>query len=44
MFPVNLLVPSPEPGDVDVRVMKDGSDGQEAIIRVEGDGEFLFEA
>ena len=45
MFPVaNLLVPSPEPGEVDVRVLKDGSDGQEAIIRVEGDGEFLFEA
>ncbi|MEZ4296340.1 MAG: PHP domain-containing protein [Polyangiaceae bacterium] len=45
MFPVaNLLVPSPEPGDTDVRVLKDGSDGEEAIIRVEGDGEFLFEA
>lgn len=45
MFPVaNLLVPSPEPGDVDVRVLKDGSDGAEAIVRVEGDGEFLFEA
>jgi hypothetical protein len=45
MFPVaNLLVPSPEPGAVDVRVLKDGSDGQEAIVRVEGEGEFLFEA
>lgn len=45
MFPVaNLLVPSPEPGDTDVRVLKDGSDGEEAIVRVEGDGEFLFEA
>jgi hypothetical protein len=42
-FPVaNLLVPEPE--SVDVRVLKDGSDGKQAIIRVEGDGTFLFEA
>jgi len=42
-FPVaNLMVP--EPSEVDVRVLKDGSDGQEASIRVEGQGEFLFEA
>ncbi|MBK8253981.1 MAG: PHP domain-containing protein [Polyangiaceae bacterium] len=45
MFPVaNLLVPSPEPDKSDVRVLKDGSDGKEAIIRVEGNGEFLYEA
>ncbi len=43
MFPVaNLLVPNPE--SIDIKVTKDGSDGQEAVIRVEGDGEFLFEA
>ena len=43
MFPVaNLLVPDPE--SVDIQVTKDGSDGQEATIRVEGTGEFLFEA
>ncbi len=42
-FPVaNLMVP--EPSEVDIRVLKDGSDGKEAIIRVEGAGEFLFEA
>ncbi len=43
MFPVaNLLVP--DPTTVDIRVMNDGTDGKEAVIRVEGDGEFLFEA
>jgi hypothetical protein len=42
-FPVaNLMVP--EPSEVDVKVEKDGSDGQEAVIRVSGQGEFLFEA
>jgi hypothetical protein len=42
-FPVaNLMVP--EPSEVDVRVLKDGSDGAEAVVRVEGQGEFLFEA
>ncbi len=43
MFPVaNLLVPDPE--SIDIKILKDGSDGKEAAIRVEGDGEFLFEA
>ncbi len=43
MFPVaNLIVP--DPTATDVSVIKDGSDGEEAGIRVEGDGEFLFEA
>ena len=43
MFPVvNLVVP--DPTMTDVSVIADGSDGQEAGIRVEGDGEFLFEA
>jgi hypothetical protein len=43
MFPIaNLLVP--DPTSVDIRVMKDGKDGEEAAIRVEGDGQFLFEA
>ncbi len=43
MFPVaNLLVP--DPTSVDIKVVNDGSDGKEAVIRVEGDGEFLFEA
>ena len=42
-FPLaNLLVPEPELGEV--RVLADGSDGQEAIIRVEGEGNYLFEA
>ncbi|WP_437317007.1 PHP domain-containing protein [Sorangium sp. So ce385] len=42
-FPVaNLLVP--DPGATEVFVAKDGSDGQEAIVRVEGDGGFLFHA
>lgn len=42
-FPVaNLLVPAPE--SLQVRVIADGSDGQEAVVRVEGEGEFLFEA
>lgn len=42
-FPVaNLMVP--EPSEMDVSVLKDGSDGKEAAIRVEGEGEFLFEA
>jgi hypothetical protein len=43
MFPVaNLLVP--DPTTTDIKVLADGSDGKEAAIRVEGDGEFLFEA
>jgi hypothetical protein len=43
MFPVaNLLVPDPD--SVGIRVLKDGSDGQEAVVSVDGDGEFLFEA
>ena len=42
-FPIaNLLVPDPNASEV--RVLKDGSDGKEAIVRVEGDGEFLYEA
>jgi hypothetical protein len=42
-FPVaNLMVP--EPSEMEVSVLKDGSDGKEAAIRVEGQGEFLFEA
>jgi hypothetical protein len=47
MFPVaNLLVPFPKAdlAQPSVRVLKDGSDGKEAAIRVEGDGAFLFEA
>ncbi|MFO0590820.1 MAG: PHP domain-containing protein [Polyangiaceae bacterium] len=43
MFPVaNLLVP--DPTSVEIKVLEDGSDGQEAAVRVEGTGEFLFEA
>ncbi|CAN92601.1 hypothetical protein predicted by Glimmer/Critica [Sorangium cellulosum So ce56] len=38
----NLIVP--DPTATDVSVLADGSDGAEAGIRVEGDGEFLFEA
>ncbi len=42
-FPVaNLMVP--EPSEMQVSVLADGSDGKEAAIRVEGKGEFLFEA
>ena len=42
-FPVgNLMVP--EPDSVDISILHDGSDGDRAAIRVEGDGEFLFEA
>jgi hypothetical protein len=42
-FPIaNLLVPDPE--SMEVSVIDDGSSGTQAIIRVEGDGEFLFEA
>jgi len=42
-FPVgNLMVP--EPDSVDISILNDGSDGQRATIRVEGDGEFLYEA
>ncbi len=41
IFPfANLLVPAPKVGQV--TVVKDGSDGVEAIVRVEGKGEFLF--
>ncbi len=43
IFPfANLLVPAPLGGQV--TVVKDGSDGQEAVIRVEGKGMFMFEA
>jgi hypothetical protein len=43
LFPIaNLLVPDPE--GMEVKVQKDGSDGQEASIRVDGKGAFLFEA
>jgi hypothetical protein len=43
LFPIaNLLVPDPELTQVTVE--KDGSDGQEASIRVDGKGAFLFEA
>lgn len=42
-FPMaNLMVP--EPGQTEVSVLEDGSDGKRAVIRVEGTGEFLFEA
>jgi hypothetical protein len=42
-FPIaNLLVPDPE--TTEVTVINDGSGGQEARIRVEGEGAFLFEA
>src|SRR5262249_28343369 len=42
-FPIaNLLVPNPT--SMDVTVIKDGSDGDEAVVRVEGNGEFLYEA
>lgn len=46
LFPVaNLLVPFPkEAASVSVPKGKDGSDGKEAIVRVEGKGAFLFEA
>ncbi len=44
LFPVaNLLVPDPE-SKTEVRVLKDGKDGKEASIRVDGEGAFLFEA
>ena len=44
LFPVtNLLVPFPKEKS-DVKVLKDGSDGVEAAVRVEGKGAFLFEA
>src|SRR4030095_4329266 len=33
-----------EPGAADVSVLEDGSNGAEAAIRVEGQGEFFFEA
>src|SRR6185369_13357739 len=37
LFPVaNLLVPDPEPGATSVRVGKDGKDGKEASIIVDG--------
>ena len=42
-FPVaNLMVP--EPAESQVEVLRDGSDGERATIRVRGSGEFLFEA
>src|ERR1700734_2842960 len=47
MFPVvNLLDPFPQAtiSPPSVRVLKDGSDGQEASIRVEADGAFMFQA
>lgn len=44
LFPVtNLLVPFPK-DPADVKVLKTGEDGKEAVIRVEGKGAFLFEA
>ena len=43
LFPfANLLVPAPLGSSI--KVLKDGSDGQEAVIRVEGQGMFLFDA
>lgn len=47
LFPVvNLLDPFPEAhiSTPSVRVLNDGSDGQEASIRVEADGSFMFQA
>jgi hypothetical protein len=47
MFPVvNLLDPFPTASisPPSVRVLEDGSDGQEASIRVEADGSFMFQA
>jgi hypothetical protein len=42
IFPfANLLVPTPK--GTDVRVLKDGSDGKEAVVRVEGEGRYMFE-
>lgn len=42
-FPIaNLLVPDPE--TTQVTVINDGSSGKEAVIRVEGEGAFMFEA
>ena len=42
-FPMaNLLVPEPE--QTDVYVLKDGSDGEEAIIRVDAEGGFFLSA
>ena len=42
IFPfANLLVPAPI--GTEVQVLKDGSDGQEATVRVEGIGMFLFD-
>lgn len=42
-FPIaNLLVPDPE--TTEVTVINDGSGGEEARIRVEGEGAFMFEA
>lgn len=42
-FPIaNLLVPDPK--STEISVLKDGSDGEAAVVRVEGDGEFLYEA
>lgn len=43
MFPfANLLVPRPD--SIDVRIVADGSDGEAAIVRVRGEGEFFLEA
>ncbi len=42
-FPIaNLLVPDPE--TTEVTVINDGSGGEEARVRVEGEGAFMFEA
>ncbi|MFO0549101.1 MAG: PHP domain-containing protein [Polyangiaceae bacterium] len=42
-FPIaNLLVPDPD--SLEVNVLSDGTDGKTAAVRVEGDGEFLYEA
>src|SRR5690606_35768914 len=42
-FPFSNMM-APEPESVDIRVLEDGSDGEEAVVRVSGDGEFFFEA
>jgi hypothetical protein len=43
IFPfVNLLVP--KPGGADITIVADGSDGQEAIVRVSGGGAFFLHA
>ena len=41
---VNLLFPEPQPPDLDVSVVSDGSDGEEARVRSRGRTAFIFEA